>query len=158
MPRIDWVLLAYRLPREPSTPRITTWRKLRRLGAIHVVDGLVALPADARTKEHLEWVAEDVLEAGGEATVFIARPGTSADERRLASAMAEVVAAEYRSVAAEAETVAQRRPLTARPRVLARLRRELERIDRRAYFATPERDIAHDAVRALAAALEGAPK
>ena len=24
-----WVLLAYRLPREPSTPRIALWRKLR---------------------------------------------------------------------------------------------------------------------------------
>jgi len=49
--RLDWVLLAYRLPREPSTPRITLWRKLRRLGVVQVLDGLVALPADARTKE-----------------------------------------------------------------------------------------------------------
>ena len=46
--RSDWVLLAYRLPREPSTPRITVWRKLRRLGVAQLVDGLVALPADAR--------------------------------------------------------------------------------------------------------------
>jgi hypothetical protein len=27
-----WVLLSYRLPREPSTPRIGVWRKLERLG------------------------------------------------------------------------------------------------------------------------------
>jgi hypothetical protein len=27
-----WVLLSYRMPREPSTPRITIWRKLKRLG------------------------------------------------------------------------------------------------------------------------------
>src|SRR5258708_1839751 len=30
--RLQWVFLAYRLPREPSTPRIAVWRKLRRLG------------------------------------------------------------------------------------------------------------------------------
>ena len=30
----EWVLLAYRIPREPSTPRISVWRKLRRLGAV----------------------------------------------------------------------------------------------------------------------------
>ena len=28
-----WVLLAYRLPREPSTPRSALWRKLHLLGA-----------------------------------------------------------------------------------------------------------------------------
>lgn len=45
-----WVLLSYRLPREPSTPRITIWRKLKRLGVAQISDGLVALPADARTR------------------------------------------------------------------------------------------------------------
>src|SRR6266508_2543318 len=31
--RTSWVLLVYRLPRDPSTPRSALWRKLRRLGA-----------------------------------------------------------------------------------------------------------------------------
>ena len=44
--RISWVLLAYRLPREPSTPRSALWRKLRRLGAAQVLDGLAALLLD----------------------------------------------------------------------------------------------------------------
>ena len=42
--RRRWVLLAYRMPREPSTPRIAVWRKLRRLGVAQIVDGLVAVP------------------------------------------------------------------------------------------------------------------
>lgn len=37
------MLLSYRLPREPSTPRITEWRKLKRLGVVQISDGLVAL-------------------------------------------------------------------------------------------------------------------
>ncbi len=41
----EWVLLSYRLPREPSTPRIAVWRKLKRLGVAQISDGLVALPA-----------------------------------------------------------------------------------------------------------------
>ena len=28
---MEWVLLSYRIPREPSTPRITVWRKLERV-------------------------------------------------------------------------------------------------------------------------------
>ena len=70
----DWVLLGYKVPREPSTPRIALWRALRRLGAVQVLDGLVALPADSRTREQLEWLADAVLEAGGEASVWLARP------------------------------------------------------------------------------------
>src|SRR5881409_46105 len=62
-----WVLLAYRLPRDPSTPRSALWRKLRRLGAVQVLDGLAALPLDARNRELLEWLADEVVESGGAA-------------------------------------------------------------------------------------------
>ena len=77
-----WVLLAYRLPREPSTPRIALWRHLRRLGALQLLDGLVALPLGPETREQLEWLADEVVEAGGEATVWIAEPGQRAQEAR----------------------------------------------------------------------------
>src|SRR5919198_2682380 len=87
--RTSWALLAYRLPREPSTPRITLWRKLRRLGAVQVLDGLAALPADARTREQLEWLAEEVGEAGGEATVWLGRLGSAAQERALSPRVVE---------------------------------------------------------------------
>ena len=52
--RLQWVLLAYRLPRDPSTPRSALWRKLRQLGAVQVLDGLAALPLDARNREQLD--------------------------------------------------------------------------------------------------------
>src|SRR5215207_6471513 len=55
MGRVSWVVLVHRVPREPSTPRIAIWRKLRALGAAQLGDGVVALPEDARTREHLEW-------------------------------------------------------------------------------------------------------
>ena len=70
----SWVLLAYRLPREPSNPRVAVWRKLERLGVARLGDGLVALPADARTREQLDWLAEEILEASGVATVWLASP------------------------------------------------------------------------------------
>src|SRR2546430_16341639 len=63
--RTAWVLLAYRLPRDPSTPRSALWRKLRRLGAAQVLDGLAALPLDARNREQLEWLPGAGLQAGG---------------------------------------------------------------------------------------------
>src|SRR4051794_32782725 len=105
-----WVLLAYRIPREPSTPRIAVWRKLERLGVARLGDGLVALPADARTREHLDWLAEEILEVGGSATIWLAQPASGRAERELAAAMAAARAAEYTRVIDEARTGARLEP------------------------------------------------
>src|SRR5215469_333466 len=99
----QWVLLSYRLPREPSGPRTAVWRKLRSLGVVQISDGLVALPAGPRTREQLEWVAEEVIDSGGSAGIWLATPGSRAQERPLAQTMAAARAAEYQSLAAAAE-------------------------------------------------------
>src|SRR6266849_3917111 len=100
--RLQWVLLGYRLPRDPSTPRSALWRKLRRLGAAQVLDGLAALPLDGRNREQLEWLADEVVEAGGEATLWIGELGSGAQERELATRMTATVAADYRALIEEA--------------------------------------------------------
>lgn len=147
--RQEWVLLAYRMPREPSSPRITVWRRLRKLGAVQIVDGLVALPADARTKEQLEWVADQAVEAGGEATVWLARLGSAKQERELAARMAAEVTEAYQAVIAEVAEL-RRTPDVVQQRTLARLRRELRRISQRDYFPPPTREAATAAVDGLA--------
>jgi hypothetical protein len=149
----DWVLLAYRLPREPSTPRITVWRKLKRLGVAQLVDGLVALPRDSRTHEALEWIAEEIAEAGGEATVWTGSPAPRSHERALASQLAAARAEEYRHVAAEARA-AYSAEVQTRRRTFGRLRRELQRIRRRDYFPPPERREAEAAVDQLRREIE----
>jgi hypothetical protein len=149
-----WVLLAYRLPREPSTPRIAIWRRLKRLGVAQLGDGLVALPLDSRNREQLEWTAEKIVEAGGEASIWLADPTTGAQERELAARMARAIADQYREVVKQAR-MAERVRAPSR-RTLLRLRRELGRIRRRDYFPPPERDEAHRAVEALAADVEEA--
>ncbi len=147
--RLDWVLLAYRLPREPSTPRISLWRKLKRLGAAQVQDSLVALPLDSRNREQLEWLAEEVVEAGGEATIWVAQTATAAQERALVARMAQAVAADYRAVIDAAGA-----PGATDRRTLSRLRRSLRAIRARDYFPPPEREEALRAVDELQTAAE----
>jgi len=154
MPGSQWVMLAYRLPRTPSTPRIALWRKLRRLGVAQIVDGVVALPAGADTREQLEWLAEDVVQSGGEATIWIANPATAAQHRALAGGMTERIDAEYAHIAAEARA-ALASSLVERRRTLARLRRELRRVAARQHFPSERARIARDAVEALGRATAG---
>ena len=146
----DWVLLAYRLPRVPSTPRSAVWRKLKRLGVAWLGDGLVALPADPRTREQLEWVAEEVTDHGGEATVWLGRPLDASAASAVADRMTAAVAAEYEAVAAQAAAVGTA-DAAARRRAAARLRRELRRIQARDFFTCPQREAARRAVERLAA-------
>jgi hypothetical protein len=147
------VLLVFRLPREPSTPRIAVWRKLRGLGVAQIADGLVALPLDSRNREQLEWIADAVTEAGGEATIWIASLAAAEHERRLIGRMRDAIAADYRALLADAEAVAAQPP-GPRRRSVSRLRRELRRIRARDYFPPAERDLAQRAVDALATGLE----
>jgi len=150
-----WVLLSYRMPREPSTRRIAVWRKLKRLGVAQISDGLVALPADARTREHLDWIAQEIHEGGGTAAVWIATPAAGTTERDLAAAMAAARAAEYRAIRDEAITALSADP-HARASILRRLRAELRRVVRRDYFPPAERDQARGAVERLSRPLDPA--
>jgi hypothetical protein len=146
--RTRWVLLSYRLPREPSSPRIALWRKLKRLGVAQLLDGLVALPLDSRNREQLEWLADEVGEAGGDAMIWIGELGSASQERELAGRMAAAASADYQRVIADA-IAAHSEPAGQRRRTLARLRRELRRVRSRDSFPPPERERAQRAVEAL---------
>jgi hypothetical protein len=149
----EWVLLSYRLPREPSTPRITLWRRLKRLGVAQLTDGVAALPADARTREQLEWLADEVIDAGGQASVWLARPSTAQQERDLAAQIADARALEYADLASAAKAAARLSP-SGRASALRRLRARSREIARRDFFPPAERDRAQAALEALAAMTE----
>ena len=141
----------YRLPRQPSTPRSAVWRRLKRLGVAQLSDGVVALPADARTREQLEWVAEEVRAAAGTAVVWLARPTSVEQERELAGALSAARAQEYLAVREQAQALGDAASPQERVRTARRLREELRRIRRRDFFPPGERDAAAAAVQALIA-------
>lgn len=136
------------MPREPSTPRIAVWRRLNDLGVVKIVDGLVALPHDARTLELLQWTAAQVLEAGGEAVVWTGSPTTRADNSRLSQLMIEARQGEYQELLDEVAILGG----SVDSRTLARLRRQHRRITRRDYFGAPLGDETRLAIAALSEA------
>jgi hypothetical protein len=117
------------------------WRKLRRLGVAQLLDGLVVLPADARTQEQFEWLADEILEAGGEASLWLAEAADRAVERELIAQLRRRAVEEYRAVMAELDAGDD---ISAR--TIGRLRREMQRIAHRDFFPPPERDAAERAI------------
>lgn len=68
-----WVLLVYKIPREPTSSRAMIWRKLKRLGALLLHDAVWVLPATAWTREQFQWLTVEIGELGGEAYLWESR-------------------------------------------------------------------------------------
>jgi hypothetical protein len=65
-----WVLLVYKIPREPTASRAQVWRKLKRLGALLLHDAVWVLPATPWTREQFQWLAVEIGELSGEAHLW----------------------------------------------------------------------------------------
>jgi hypothetical protein len=149
--KIRWLILIYHLPREPSRHRVAVWRKLKALGALYLQDGAAALPDDAVTREHLEWLQLRVREAGGEATLWEALPNTVAEDGALVEEFRASREAAYRELIDAAERLKQKAMLgadgTALLEELAGIERDFRAERRRDYFRSPLRKVADAAIR-----------
>jgi hypothetical protein len=148
--RTRWLILIYQLPREPSRHRVAVWRKLRDLGALYLQDGVTALPEDAVTREQLEWLQLRVREAGGEAKLWEAKPGTLAEEAELVEAFRSSREKTYRDIIARAERLRRKAEMGggALSERLGKLEREFRAERRRDYFRSPLRLEAAGALKA----------
>lgn len=156
MERLRWVLLVYRLPREPSRYRVAVWRKLRDLGALYLQDGVAALPEDAVTREQLEWLQVRVREAGGEATLWEARPGTVAEEGQLVETFRASREEAYQEIISRADRLRRKAELGGSATLkeqLGKLEREFRTERRRDYFRSPLRAEATAALKAARRAM-----
>ena len=151
------LLRVYRLPREPSRPRVAVWRKLKALGALYLQDGVAALPEDASTREQLEWLQLRVREAGGEATLWEAAPNTAAERRDLVGVFQAAREEAYGGIAEAAARLGRKAALGGDgPTLLEdlkKLEREFRAERRRDYFRSSGRDEAAEALRAARGAL-----
>ena len=162
MATVPWVLLSSRLPREPSRLRLGVWRRLRRLGALLLHDAVWVLPADAKTREAFEWLAEEIGEQGGTAFVWEALSLDEPQNRELVRRFRADADTRYAALAQSARDIVQaaarsrRRRAGVDPRAALRqltgLERALRLERRRDYFRAPGRG---DAETAVATAIAG---
>lgn len=142
-------MLTWRLPSALSSPRVATWRSLQRLGAVTLTPGAMILPYSEHLLEQLEWIAEDVVQRGGDAYVLPVTELPEAEERDIERRMRTARREEYSQLREAAEDLARRAP--SKPdyeRKLAVLERGLTRAVERDHFKSERgRTAAERAIR-----------
>ncbi len=98
---IPWVLLVYKIPREPTSSRAAVWRKLKRLGAQLLHDAVWVLPATPWTREQFQWLAVEIGELGGEAYLWEASLLLSGQTEALVKLFQARVEAAYQEILEE---------------------------------------------------------
>jgi len=153
-----WLVLTWRLPAAgSSTPRVATWRSLRRLGAITLTPGAVILPYSEQLLEQLEWIAEEIVQSKGDAYVLPVTELSEAEEEQIRRRVSEERRDEYTELRQAAEVVARRvaklgaaaqEPLERFQveRELAALERRFASAVERDHFASSDRSSAEQAI------------
>lgn len=96
----SWLVLVYRIPRNPTAGRVYVWRKLKQLGAVAVQDAVWVLPNSPRTAEMLQWLAAEITELQGEAMLWEAEQVYATTADALQRQFVEPVESEYRAILA----------------------------------------------------------
>jgi hypothetical protein len=136
----EWVLLSYRVPREPTAARVYVWRRLRRLGAVLVHGAVWALPRTAATLEQLLWLAEEIAgDLNGGSTVWTARAFPACADAALERDFQDRSAAEFNRIIGAA---------SRRSRQIEKLSRAYREACGRDYFQSPLREQARLALLA----------
>src|SRR4051794_18653622 len=64
-----WLLLLYSLPASKASGRVNLWRKLKKSGAFPLKTSAYVLPDEPAHFERFQWLAQQVHDEGGEATL-----------------------------------------------------------------------------------------
>src|SRR5216117_379104 len=65
-----WILLLYGLPTKKGAARVNLWRQLKKCGALPLQTSAYLLPDKPEHHERLRWLAQQVRDGGGEATII----------------------------------------------------------------------------------------
>ena len=151
---VDWLLLAYSLPKEPSRYRVAVWRRLRKLGAVYLNEGFWILPSQPELQPEIQSLIAEVQSSGGAASAFTSKDLDEQQGERLRGRFLAARSEEYSELAGQYNkfvlhvdharstrrfTFAEVEELEEE---LTKLERWLSEIHQRDFFGTPAYDSA----------------
>jgi hypothetical protein len=127
-----WLLLIHQIPPEPNYLRVKISRRLARIGAVQLKSTVYALPQSDTCHEDFLWLRRELIDSGGEASIFEASVIEGLSDGELKALFRAQRDPDYASIEQEldelAKRIGQRRPEST---VRAQAEAELARIERR---------------------------
>ena len=133
----------HQLPPKPVGLRVKVWRRLQQQGAIAIKNSVYALPLTDAAREDFQWLAREITENGGEATVCAAELVEGLTDAQVQALFNAARDAQYAEVAKEGRQLAtagtRRKSDGAWPLEVSRLRKRLEEIVAIDFLGAPGR-------------------
>ncbi len=143
---MNWIVFSYSLPsKSGSSPRVTLWRRLRRLGAISPTGGIYVLPAQDECIEAFQWLAQEIEQVKGQALVMHVQQFDGLNDAQLIELFRSACAEDYAAIETEAKALQQAIETNLTPDqaielqdTLVKLQRQYTEVMRIDYFDSPE--------------------
>ena len=133
----------HQLPPKPVGLRVKVWRRLMQQGAIAIKNSVYALPLSDAAREDFQWLAREIAENGGEATVCAAELVEGLTDAQVQALFNAARDAQYAELTTEARQLmtagARRRSDEAWPLEVSKLRKRLEEIVAIDFLGAPGR-------------------
>ena len=102
-----WLVLIHQLPPKPSNLRVKVWRRLQEVGAISLKNSVYVLPNIDAAREDFEWMLQEILKDGGDASLCEARLVDGMNDGQLRELFSAARETDYRTLATEIRAFAQ---------------------------------------------------
>ncbi len=97
----SWILLLYGLPTRQNAGRVQLWRKLKKFGAMPIKTSAYILPDEPRHYERFQWLATQIRDDGGEATLIRVSEIEGLAHEKVVQMFNEARAKDYAALASE---------------------------------------------------------
>lgn len=137
----NWLLLLYALPARRGSSRVSLWRQLKKSGAIALKSSTYVLPHQPEHRERFQWLAQQVRDSGGDATLIHATDIEGLPDEEIVRMFNAARAEEYAGLSAElVKFIAanKRKPSEAFANELERFAARLEEIRQVDFFDSPK--------------------
>jgi hypothetical protein len=139
-----WLLLIHQIPPKPDYFRVKVRRRLHQLGAIAIKNSVYVLPLSDESLEDFQWLAREIEQEGGEATVCAASFVTGLSDEEVQQLFQSERDAAYQELSQQAQAAMRAGDKDGVAAELPRLKRQLADIVRKDFFGAPLRRAAED--------------
>jgi hypothetical protein len=102
-----WLLLIHQIPSKPGYLRVKAWRRLQKLGSVAIKSSVYVMPRNDQAYEDLVWVAREITDGGGEASICEASFVEGLDDRQIEMLFRAAREADYTKIVKECRVLGE---------------------------------------------------